>query len=151
MGMGYGVLQSYGFSLRTELVDTKIHGVLLSKTLELRGRMWSWIECRSIGVSERDRTWRSNDGASEHDGTMMDVGAWLNNDGRGLNLCVVPSLWRTLCPLISGWGEKKRVVEQRWCSVDQNAEWWDQKCGATGSKCRATGSKCGAKGIKVRS
>ena len=26
--MGYGVLQSYGFSLRTELVDTKIHGVL---------------------------------------------------------------------------------------------------------------------------
>ena len=26
--MGYGVLQSYGFSLRTELVDTKSHGLL---------------------------------------------------------------------------------------------------------------------------
>ena len=26
--MGYGILQSYEFSLRTELVDTEIHGIL---------------------------------------------------------------------------------------------------------------------------
>ena len=58
---------------------------------------------------------------------------------------------KNLCPLISGWGEKKRVVEQRWggskCGAKGIKMWskGDQNVEQSGSKCR---SKCGARWSK---
>ena len=82
----------------------------------------------SAGTSERDGAWRSS---AECDG-----GA--ECDGRGLNLCVVPSLWRTWCPLIFGarWSKSRA----RWSKVEESGAMWEssEQCG----KVRSNVEKC---------
>ena len=77
--------------------------------------VWNSRAKWSAGTSERDGAWRSS---AECDG-----GA--ECDRRGLNLCVVPSLWRTWCPLILDWWRISEQDGARWSKVEESGATWE--------------------------
>ena len=117
----------------------------LSKMSELRGGMWSWIECRSVGawwsVTEQCRS----------------VGAWRRCRSVTEQCRSVTERWQTWPQLMCCALSLKNLVSvnfrlwRKGESCGAKVEWCGSKRGAIGSKCGAIGSKCGAKGIKMRS